>query len=158
MKTRCGVGGPTTQPNPEALAALPQVRALIFAGKYREAHKLAEAKMMARPLWQAAYQPVGSLLLTFADVAAVENYRRDLDLDTAIARVSYQVNGVYFVREVFASPVDQVIVVRLSADRPGQITFSARLTTPQTATSTTTADGTLVLAGHNGKSPAGPGS
>ena len=150
-------GGPYDPTNPEALAALPQVRALIFAGKYREAHKLAEAKMMARPLWQAAYQPVGSLLLTFADVAAVENYRRDLDLDTAIARVSYQVNGVHFVREVFASPVDQVIVVRLSADRPGQITFSARLTTPQTATSTTTADDTLVLAGRNGKSPAGPG-
>jgi hypothetical protein len=150
-------GGPYDPTNPEALAALPQVRALIFAGKYREAHKLVEAKMMARPLWQAAYQPVGSLLLTFPDVAAVAHYRRDLDLDTAIARVSYRANGVQFVREVFASPVDQVIVVRLTADKPGQIAFSARLTTPQTATSTTTADGTLLLSGHNGKSPAGPG-
>ncbi|HJX65014.1 MAG TPA: glycoside hydrolase family 95 protein [Polyangia bacterium] len=150
-------GGPYDPTNPEALAALPQVRALIFAGKYREAHKLVEAKMMARPLWQAAYQPVGSLLLTFPDVAAVAHYRRDLDLDTAIARVSYRANGVQFVREVFASPVDQVIVVRLTADKPGQIAFSARLTAPQTATSTTTADGTLLLSGHNGKSPAGPG-
>jgi alpha-L-fucosidase 2 len=150
-------GGPYDPTNPDALAALPKVRGLIFAGKYREAHQLAEAKMMARPLWQAAYQPVGSLLLTFPDTAAVQDYRRDLDLDTAIARVSYQVSGVHFVREVFASPVDQVIVVRLSADKPGQIGFSARLSTPQTATVATSADDTLVLAGRNGKSPAGPG-
>jgi alpha-L-fucosidase 2 len=150
-------GGPYDPTNPEALAALPQVRALIFAGKYREAHQLAEAKMMARPLWQAAYQPVGSLLLTFPALAVVDNYQRELDLDTAIARVSYQANGIHFVREVFASPIDQVIVVRLSADKPGQIGFSARLSTPQSATATTTGDGTLVLTGRNGKSPAGPG-
>ena len=150
-------GGPYEPTNPEALAALPQVRALIFAGKYREAHKLVEAKMMARPLWQAAYQPVGSVLLTFPEVAMVENYRRDLDLDTAIARVSYRANGVRFVREVFASPIDQVVMVRLSADKPGQIGFSVGLATPQTATVTTAADDTLVLSGRNGKSPAGPG-
>jgi alpha-L-fucosidase 2 len=150
-------GGPYDPTNPEALAVLPEVRALIFAGKYGEAHKLVEAKMMARPLWQAAYQPVGSLVMTFPAVAAVRDYRRDLDLDTAIARVSYQADGVHFWREIFASPVDQVIVVRLSADKPGHIRFSARLTTPQAATASTVADGTLVLAGHNGKSPAGPG-
>ena len=150
-------GGPYDPTNPDALAALPQARALIFAGQYSQAHKLVESKMMARPLWQAAYQTVGTLHLSFPDVPAVESYRRDLDLDTAIARVSYQANGVHFVREVFASPVDQVIVVRLSADKPGQITFSARLTTPQSATATTAADGTLVLAGRNGPSPAGPG-
>jgi len=97
------------------------------------------------------------LLLTFPETAAVQDYRRELDLDTAIARVSYQVSGVHFVREVFASPVDQVIVVRLTADKPGQIVFSAHLSTPQTATVATTADDTLVLAGRNGKSPAGPG-
>jgi alpha-L-fucosidase 2 len=150
-------GGPYDPTNPDALAALPEVRALIFAGKYREAHKLVAAKMMARPLWQAAYQPVGSLVMTFPAVAAVRDYRRDLDLDTAIARVRYQVNGVHFVREIFASPVDQVIVVRLSADKLGQIEFSARLTTPQAATASTATDATLILAGHNGPSPAGPG-
>jgi alpha-L-fucosidase 2 len=150
-------GGPYDPTSPEALAALPEARALIFAGKYREAHKLIEAKMMARPLWQAAYQPVGSLLLSFPDVVAIRDYRRDLDLATAIARVSYEVGGVHFLREIFASPVDQVIVVRISADKPGHIGFSARFTTPQAATTATTPDGTLVLAGGNGKSPAGPG-
>jgi alpha-L-fucosidase 2 len=150
-------GGPYDPTNPEALAALPEARALIFAGKYREAHKLIEAKMMARPLRQAAYQPVGTLLLTFAEAAAIRDYRRDLDLATAIAHVSYEVGSVHLVREIFASPVDQVIVVRLSADKPGHIGFSARFTTPQVATAATIPDGTLVLAGRNGKSPAGPG-
>jgi alpha-L-fucosidase 2 len=158
-------GGPYDPTNPEALAALPQARALIFAGKYAEAHKLVEAKMLARPLWQAAYQPVGSLELAGPAVAAVRSYRRDLDLDTAVARVSYEVDGVHFLREIFASPIDQVIVIRLSADKPGHIGFSARMTTPQVATATATAtattstasEATLVLAGRNGKSPAGPG-
>jgi len=94
--------------------------------------------MMARPLWQAAYQPVGSLLLTFADVPAVGTTDA-ISISTRPSRASATKSmAMHFVREVFASPVDQVIVVRLSADRPGQITFSARLTTPQTATSTTT--------------------
>ena len=153
-------GGPYDPTNPDALGALPRVRELIFAGQYREAHRLVEAKMLARPLWQAAYQPVGSLVLSFPDVTAVEDYRRDLDLDTAIARVSYRSNGIQFVREIFASAVDQVIVVRLSADRPGQLRFSARLTTPQSpalATATGPPDATLLLLGKNGKSPAGPG-
>jgi len=101
-------GGPYDPTNPDALAALPKVRELIFAGKYREAHQLAEAKMMARPLWQAAYQPVGSLLLTFPETAAVQDYRANLTWTPPSRRVSYQVSGVHFVREVFASPVDQV--------------------------------------------------
>jgi alpha-L-fucosidase 2 len=150
-------GGPYDPTNPEALAALPRARALIFAGKYREAHRLVEAKMLARPLWQAAYEPVGSLLLTFPELTEVADYRRDLDLDTAIAHVSYLAGGVHFTREMFASPVDQVIVVRLSADKPGQLSFSVRLATPQAATVTTAAESTLVLSGRNGKSPAGPG-
>ena len=150
-------GGPYDPTNPEALVALPKVRALIFAGKYREAQRLAAAKMMARPLWQAAYQPVGSLVLTFPALDEVADYRRDLDLDTAIARVSYRAKGVHFVREIFSSPLDQVIVMRLSADKPGQIRFSVRFTTPQQGTAAAEAGDTLVLRGRNGKSPAGAG-
>ena len=64
----------------------------------------------------------------------MENYRRDLNLDTAVASVSYTANGVNFKREIFSSPVDQVIVVRLTADQPGQISFTAGMNTPQKAT------------------------
>jgi hypothetical protein len=71
------------------------------------------------------------LAMTFADVDTVENYRRDLDLTTATAHVSYMSGGVTFSREVFASAPAQVIVVRLTASRPGQISFTARMQTPQ---------------------------
>ena len=92
--------------------------------------------------------------MTFPAPAVVERYRRDLDLATATAHVSYRTAGVRFEREVFASAPDDVIVVRLSADRPGQISFEARLQTPQRAiseaTGEATGDGELVMRGVNG--------
>src|SRR6476619_6019992 len=96
------------------------------------------------------YQTVGDLALTFPEVHSVENYRRDLDLATATAHVSYTAGGVTFSREVFASAPDQVIVVRLTASRPGQISFEARMQTPQRATVEATAAGDLVMRGSNG--------
>jgi alpha-L-fucosidase 2 len=145
-------GGPYDPNNPEALAALPEARRLVFEGKYREADRLIGAKMMAKPLGQMPYQPVGDLLLAFPEVTQVANYRRDLNLDTAISRVTYAARGVTFTREVFSSPVDQVIVVRLTADKPGQITFVAGMKTPQKATVATEGTETLVLSGVNGSS------
>jgi len=86
-------------------------------------------------------------------VDAVENYRRDLDLATATAHVSFTTGGVTFSREVFVSAPDQVIVVRLTASRPGQISFQARMQTPQRATVEATAGGDLVMRGTNGDGP-----
>ena len=143
-------GGPYDPDNTNALAALPEVRQLIFAGQYAEAQKLAGEKMMAMPLRQMPYETVGDLFLEFPTPATVENYRRDLNLDTAVASVSYSVNGVKFKREVFSSPVDQVIVVRLTADQPGQISFTGGMNTPQKATFQTEAGDTLVMNGVNG--------
>lgn len=151
-------GGPHDAANPDALAALPEVRALIFAGKYRQAQELVDRRMMARPLQQAAYQTVGSLLLRFPEADAVDGYRRELDLDDAVARVSYSVGGVRYTREAFVSPTDQVIVLRLSASQPKKLSFSLGMLTPQSASVTTEPGGTLLLAGTNGKGPAGPGA
>ena len=77
------------------------------------------------------FQPVGNLNLYFPghDSANVSNYYRDLDLEKAIAHTSYTVNGVTFTRETFASFANNVIVVRLTADKPGSITFTASQTT-----------------------------
>src|SRR4029077_723739 len=88
--------------------------------------------------------------LTFPETDVVEQYRRDLDLATATAHVSYTTGGVTFSREVFASAPDQIIGVRLGASRPGQISFEARMQTPQRATVEATADGDLVMRGVNG--------
>jgi alpha-L-fucosidase 2 len=143
-------GGPYTPDNTNALAALPEVRRLVFEGKYDEAARLIDRSVMAKPLGQMPYQTVGDLILDIPAAASPVDYRRELNLDTAIASVAHTVNGVAFRREVFASPVDQVIVVRLTADKPGQVTFVAGMKTPQRATITTEDADTLVMRGVNG--------
>jgi alpha-L-fucosidase 2 len=143
-------GGPYNPVNPQARAALPEVRRLVFEGKYREASRLIRAKVMSKPLGQMPYETAGDLILTFPDSASVGNYRRDLNLDTAVATVQYTANGTRFARQVLASPLDQVIVVHLAADKMGAVNFTAGLQTPQKAAVETEAGNTLVMSGVNG--------
>jgi alpha-L-fucosidase 2 len=143
-------GRPYDPVNPDAKDALPEVRRLLVERSYREAARLVDAKVMSKPLAQMPYQTVGDLSLIFPEVPSVENYRRELDLATATAHVSYSSGGVTFSRELFASAPDQVIVVRLTASRRGSISFETRLQTPQRATVETAAGGDLVMRGVNG--------
>ena len=155
-------GGPYDPNNTNALAALPKSRELVFAGKYDEAFQLISSNMMAIPLRQMPYETMGDLYLDFGTGnGPVEDYRRDLDLDTAVASVSYTANGVHFKRQIFSSLVDQVIVIHLTADKPGQISFTVGMATPQKAEMSTEAnthsplsgvtnDVTLVMNGVNG--------
>ena len=136
-------GGPYDPVNPEAKAALPEVRRLVNEGKYRDAAKLIGAKVMARPLGQMPYQTVGDLNLRF-QTKDFSDYRRELDLETATATTSYTSEGVRYTREVFASAPDNVIVVRLTADRPGAISFTAGMKTPMRATVSTEGGDTLL--------------
>jgi len=143
-------GSPYDPNNPEALAALPEARRLIFDGKYKEAHELVGEKMMAKPIKQMPFEPVGDLRLMFPGRDNFSHYRRQLDLNTAIATVSYKVGSATVTREVFASSVDQVIVVRVTADTPRRVSFAATFETPQKATVSTEGNGALVLRGVNG--------
>jgi alpha-L-fucosidase 2 len=122
-------GGPHRNDNPKALAALPQLRALIFDGKYKEAERLANNVIISEHSHGQKFQPLGDLSLRF-DHANYTHYYRELDIERAVAKTSYQVGGVTFSREVFASLSDSVIIVRLTADKPGQISFTAMITTP----------------------------
>ncbi len=115
-------GGPYTPDSPDALSALPEVRRLIAEGRYKEAADLAGAKMMARPLSQMAYGTLGDLLLNFDEATVPSQYERELDLETAIAGVSYRTASGAIRREVFASVPDQVVVVRLEAEE-GRLGF-----------------------------------
>ena len=149
-------GGPYDPVNTNALAALPEVRRLVFDGQYRQAGNLINQKVIARPSSEMPYETAGYLVLTSPDSTSVENYRRDLNLDTAVAGVEYTANGVHFTREVFASPADQVIVVRLTADKKGAINFTAgyQLAPPprgatQTGAVETEAGNILVVHGKN---------
>ncbi len=124
-------GGPYQPVNADAYGHLEYVRELIFAGRYAEAEAMAEEHLMARPIKQMSYQPVGDLHIDFLHSQTVGSYRRTLDLDTAIATTSYISEGITFFREAFVSPVDGVLVVRLSADRPGAIRCRISIDSPQ---------------------------
>ncbi|HUT58169.1 MAG TPA: glycoside hydrolase family 95 protein [Phycisphaerae bacterium] len=120
-------GGPYDPSQEVEPGALEEIRRLIFAGEHFKAHYLFGRTMMGRPVEQMKYQPLGNLWLEFPGHEEVADYRRQLDLDSAIACTTYRVADTVFTREVFASPVDQVIAVRLTADKPGRISFAAQI-------------------------------
>jgi len=123
-------GGPRYYHRPDAHEHLGELRRLLFEDRQREAERLGMRSFMSDPLRQKAYQPFGDIVITVPDIDGVDEYRRELDLDSAIAKVTYRTGGTTFTREVFASFPDQVIVVRLAADRPGTVGFTARLKSP----------------------------
>lgn len=123
-------GRPHEYQHEGAVEYLPVVRKLLFEGKQREAEKLAGEKMMSVPLRQEKYQPFGDLRLHFPGHGEPVEYRRELDIDSGISSVRYRVGDTKFVREVFCTFPDQVIVVRLTCSQPGQLTFSAKLDSP----------------------------
>ncbi len=127
---------------------LPTVRKLLFEGKQREAEKLAGEHMMSVPLRQEKYQPFGDLLLHFPGHDECSDYRRRLDIDSAVATVTYRVGDLTFTREVFSSYPDQVLVVHLSCDKPGKLNFTAKLDSPHSDTETLAVDETLALRGQ----------
>jgi alpha-L-fucosidase 2 len=150
-------GGPYDPSHADARAALPEIRRLLAASDYAAAHKLAAERFLARPMREMPYQTVGDLLITVAGGDVATGYRRSLDLDTAIARTSYTMNSVVYEREVFVSPVDQVVVIRLAAhdaagrpDRRGRLSFALAAQTPMRAAVRTEQPDTLVLHGVNG--------
>lgn len=145
-------GQPYDGINPEALAALPKARELVFAGQYKEAHAWISEHMMGKPLRQCSYQPIGDLMLTFPAAGEASEYQRELNLDTATATVRYRQDGVTFTREVFASPVENVIVMRIRADQPGKVALTAALRTPQDARFSAVGDDTLLMQGNDGGS------
>lgn len=124
-------GGPNRNDNPDALASLPEVRRLIFEGKQKEAEQLAAKTIQSKKSHGQKFQPVGDLNIAFAGHSSFTDYRRELDIAEAISKVSYKVDGVTYTREVIASFADNVIAVHLTASKPGMISFSASMATPQ---------------------------
>lgn len=143
-------GVPRDYINPKALETLPKVRQLLFEGKQGEAQDVAN-DMMSVPLRQEAYQPFGDVNLSFPNHQSVENYSRELDLNTAVATTTYKVGDATYKREVFSSYPDQVLVMRISSDTPNSIECSISQTSPHPKVNVTnTIDdgaGLIVLSG-----------
>jgi alpha-L-fucosidase 2 len=133
--------------NPEAAKAVPQIRRLLTEGHPAQAQAMADKTLISIPKALPVYQTMGDLWLDFGEVPEASNYRRELDLDTGIASVQYAAGGVRYTREVFASAPCHCIVVRLTADRPGSVSFHATMTRPADAT-TESAVGKLIMTGQ----------
>jgi alpha-L-fucosidase 2 len=150
-------GSPNRNDNPKALAALPQIRKLLFEGKYEEASKLAAQNIQSQKNNGMNYQPVGDLKLSFPGHEAFTNYYRELDLANAVVKSTYKVNGTNYTRSVFSSIPGQVIVVRLTADKQHSLTFGASLSSPQKSSVTVLGNDELVLTGISGDKEGVPG-
>ena len=137
-------GRPNNNANPNALEYIPKVRDLVFAGKYLEAQTLATEKVMAKSNSGMPYQSFGDLRIAFPGHTRYTNYYRELSLDSARTLVRYEVDGVQYRRETITSFTDQVIMVRLTANRPGRITFNAQLTSPHQDVVVTSEEGNCV--------------
>jgi alpha-L-fucosidase 2 len=135
-------GAPRDYTNPDAGAHLDEIRRLIFEGRVTEAEALS-ARVMGRPPLLMPFQPCCDLRLRFPGHAAATGYTRELRLADAISTTAYTVGDTEYRRELFASHPDQVLVLRLTASRPGRLTFSVALDSPQPAT-------TVVAAGGDG--------
>ena len=154
-------GSPQDADRPNAAAVLPEIRRLLLAGKNAEAEKLVDANFTCAGPGSGrgsgannqygAYQTLGTLRLNFArkgDDSTAQNYRRELDLGEAIARLTYERAGVRYTREAFVSAPDQVIVVRLTADKPGAISFDAQLGRPERFETVAIGENGLLMSGQ----------
>ncbi|MDH6313378.1 alpha-L-fucosidase 2 [Parabacteroides sp. PFB2-10] len=150
-------GGPHNNNQPNAVHALAKVRELIFAGKNVEAEKMIN-KEFKTPQNGMPYQTIGSLMLSFDGHDGYTDYYRDLDLQNAVATVRYKVGEVTYTREIFTSFTDQVILVRLTADKEGALSFSAGYKTPLKEHAVTKKDGKLILTGHGQEHEEIPGA
>jgi alpha-L-fucosidase 2 len=101
---------------------------LVKAGRFTEADRLVLQEMTGR--LHQSYTKLGNLRLAMAHDDAVSDYQRELDLGSAVVRVTYRAHKATYVREVFASAVDQVIVVRITCDKRDSVSFTATMDTP----------------------------
>jgi alpha-L-fucosidase 2 len=131
-------GKPHDYNDPEAYKYFSKIKELIFAGKSKEAEKLANEHFYGKPVAQQAYQPLGDLLLDFQQTGdSIKDYFRELDMKTGVVKISYTDSGIKMTREVFMSYPDHVMVMKVSGNKPGRVSVEAKLKSPFLETTTT---------------------
>ena len=123
-------GRPHDYNDPDAHDYYDQIKELMYAKKYKEAEKMVDEHFYGKPANQQTYVPVGDLLLEFQNGAEATDYYRELDMETGIVKVSYTAGDVKMTREVFMSYPDHVMVMKVSADKPGKVNVEAKLKSP----------------------------
>ncbi|GHV57278.1 hypothetical protein FACS1894182_05720 [Bacteroidia bacterium] len=123
-------GSPYNNANPLAKDALPEIRHLIFSGRYQEAQDLCGTTICSQGAQGMPYQTVGSLHLDFEGVNDYTRFYRELDIEKAVAKTVFSAGGVQYTREAFTSFPDQLLIIRLTASAKNALSFTARFSTP----------------------------
>jgi len=140
-------GRPHDYDDPDANKYFEKIKDLVFADKFKEAEKMANEHFYGKPTAQQAYQPIGDLLLNFNVTGdSIKDYRRELDMETGVVKVTYTEGNVNMTREVFMSYSDRVMVMKVSANKPGWISLEAKLKSPFLE-KTIVKDGKLIVNG-----------
>lgn len=122
-------GSPNRNDNLLAKDSLTQLRRLVYEGKQKEAEQLANRVIISKKSQGQMFLPAGELRFAFSEHKNYTNYRRELNIETAVTTTSYTVDDITYTREIFASFSDRVIVIRFSASKPKHISFAAYYTT-----------------------------
>lgn len=155
-------GSPDDNDNPEAAKYLPQIRSLLFEGKYREASELTSKTQVCKGVGSGSgnganvpfgcFQTLGDLWLDFGKNTAYQDYYRELDLVNGIALTKYRQDDVEYIRQAFVSYPDKALVIRLTANKPNAISFDLSIDRPEKYT-TRVEENRLIMHGvmANGK-------
>lgn len=118
-------GGPSRNDNPDGPKVLDSIRYYLFKGNYKKAQILADKGLTAKTLHGSAFQNIGDFTLDFHNLDDIKDYYRELDIEKALTTTTFISGGVHFKREVFASIPDNIMVVKLSADKKNALNFTA---------------------------------
>jgi alpha-L-fucosidase 2 len=149
-------GRPHDYNDPQAINYFPQIRDLVFAEKFQEAERMANAHFWGIPASQQCFEPLGDLLLTFDGPEKTEktektdrtdDYRRELDMETGVAKITYRAGAAVLTREVFVSYPDRIMIIRITSDKPGSVSVHTQLKSPFPFTVAAT-PGKLVMDGR----------
>lgn len=134
--------------NPEGLKHLKEIQQLLLNGENTKAYQLSDQYLLATPPRFRSYQTLGDLYLDFGEQGAIKNYRRELNLQTGVATTFYEINGVQYKREVFASAPQNCIVVRVTASRPNTIQCKITLSREEDASVSAVGNNQLLMRGQ----------
>ncbi|QGY44068.1 glycoside hydrolase family 95 protein [Maribellus comscasis] len=146
-------GQPHNYSHEGAYNYLGKIRQLLWDGKQAEAEQLANEHFMSEPFGQFCYQPFGKIFLNFPGHENPENYKRQIDLRNALSTVFYELDGVSFKRETFASNPDQAIIIHLEASKNGALNFAAGLNCPHENYSVSIENDQIILKGKANNYP-----
>lgn len=151
--------GCKTEADADAAQYIPQIQKLLLEDKIQEARDLARATLMGDVIGVRSYQSFGGLKIEHTDGQDVtaDMYRRELDLSTGIAKTTFTVDGVTYTRELLSSAPDDIIALRISADKPGALTFKLSYSREQDAYAYPVADDQLAISGQIVDLPRGRG-